>query len=354
MAKYADCPPVLSQFLFYLETIKNVSPRTVDGYYIDLRMFFRFLQLHRGRCKADTPVEEIEISGVTIDDVRAVTTMEVYEYLHFVMDERENNPNTRARKVSSLRSYFKYLTVKTHQLETDPVKDIEVPSIRKSLPKFLSLEESIQLLDSVDGEFEARDYCILTLFLNCGMRLSELVGIDLNDIRGDSVRIVGKGNKERIVYLNDACRAAIKNCISARNARDYKNKDEKALFLSRTGSRLTGRRVEQIVDEYLAKAGLAGRGYSAHKLRHTAATLMYRHGNVDILAIKEILGHAHVSTTEIYTHVSDDKLRNAASSSPLSNVRRRAVKPKDFSAEKSPENKETKGSDERGGDDEQQ
>ncbi|MEA4911451.1 MAG: tyrosine-type recombinase/integrase [Oscillospiraceae bacterium] len=349
MSDYSDCPPVLSQFLFYLETIRNVSPRTVNGYYIDLRLFFRYLMLSRGHCDRATPIDEVRIDGVTIKDIRAVTTMEVYEYLHFVMDERENNPNTRARKVSSLRSYFKYLTIKTHQLEVDPVKDIEVPSLRKSLPKFLSLEESLALLDSVDGEFEARDYCILTLFLNCGMRLSELVGINLSDIREDTIRIVGKGNKERIVYLNDACRAALKNCITARNARSYKNKDENALLLSRTGSRLTGRRVEQIVDEYLEKAGLAGRGYSAHKLRHTAATLMYRHGNVDILAIKEILGHEHVSTTEIYTHISDDKLRDAASASPLSEVRRRGVKPKGLSADVPSEKAETDGAQQSGG-----
>ncbi len=198
------------------------------------------------------------------------------------------------------------------------MKDLEVPSLRKSLPKFLNLEESRELLRSTDGDFALRDFCIVTLFLNCGMRLSELCGINDNDVRDDTIRLLGKGNKERIVYINDACLAAIKNYRSVRDSVKYKNRDPKALFLSRIGTRLTPRRVEQIVAETLERAGLSGRGYSPHKLRHTAATLMYRYGNVDMLALKEILGHEHVSTTEIYTHISDESLKKAAKSNPLS------------------------------------
>ncbi len=324
---YEGCPDILKEFLFYMETIKNLSPRTVEGYFIDLRLFFRFLKLRRGLVASDVKIEEINIEDVNLSLIKSVTTQDIYEYLHYVMKGRENNPNTRARKVSSLRAYFKYLTTKSHQLEINPVKDIEVPSLRKSVPKFLSLEESLSLLNSTDGEYQARDYCILTLFLNCGMRLSELVGIDLQDINEDMIRIIGKGNKERLVYLNDACKDALKNCINERDSKKYTKKDENALFLSRTGSRIGARRVEQIVDDCLERAGLSERGFSAHKLRHTAATLMYRHGHVDILALKEILGHAHVSTTEIYTHISDEQLRNAAAASPLSKIKKRKTSP---------------------------
>ncbi|NLC79291.1 MAG: tyrosine recombinase XerC [Ruminococcaceae bacterium] len=329
MNKYEDCPGIMSEFLFYLETIRNVSPRTVEGYYIDLRTFFRFIKYRRGLVPSDIDFETIEINDVDLALVKSIKTMDIYEFLHFAMTDRDNNANTRARKVSCLRSYFKYLTVKSHKLEENPVKEIEVPAIRKSVPKFLSLEESIRLLDSTEGEFTMRDYCILTLFLNCGMRLSELVGISNSDynLEDGTIRIIGKGNKERLVYLNGACIDAMKACIKERDSKKYKTKDENALFLSRTGSRIGARRVEQIVDECLARAGLAEKGYSAHKLRHTAATLMYRHGNVDMLALKEILGHAHVSTTEIYTHISDEKLRSAATASPLSRVKKRSTKP---------------------------
>lgn len=318
MADYTTCPEVLKQFLIYMETIKNLSPRTIDGYFIDLRLFFRFLKKSRGLVDADLAFEEIDIQDITLADVASVKTDEIYEYLHFINRSRENNANTRSRKVSSLRSFYKYLTAKTHQIAKDPVKDLEVPTIKKSLPKFLTLDEAQALLRSPEGDFAVRDYCILTLFLNCGMRLSELVGINLSDLREDMINITGKGNKERLVYLNDACIKALEAYRKDRDTHLYTHKDDKALFLSSRGTRLSARRVEQIVDENLKRAGLAERGFSAHKLRHTAATLMYRYGNVDMLALKEILGHEHVSTTEIYTHISDQQLRDAVSASPLS------------------------------------
>ena len=326
---YYDCPNIVREFLLYMETIRNLSPRTIEGYYIDLRMFLRFMKIRRGLCPAEVTLDDIDtvdIVDVGEELVTSVTTLDIYEYLHFVMRARDNNPNTRTRKVSSLRSYYKYLTTKVHKLKNDPVKDIEVPSIRKSLPKFLTLDESMKLLESVQGDNAARDYCILVLFLNCGMRLSELVGISINDISGETIRITGKGNKERIVYLNAACIAAIDAYKAERDSKKYTNKDSRALFLSRTGTRLTPRRVEQIVEDNLKLAGLDNRGYSAHKLRHTAATLMYRHGGADMLTLKEILGHEHVSTTEIYTHISDDQLKKAVDASPLASVKKKREK----------------------------
>lgn len=316
--KYDGCPSVIREFLLYLETIRNLSSRTVLAYWIDLRTFFRYMYRARGIVSDDTPFEEIKIDDLSLDFVGSITQMDVYEFLHFVMTDKDNSASTRSRKISALRSYFKYLTIKVHKLDNNPVKDLEVPALKKTLPKYLSLDEAIALLGTVDGEFASRDYCILTLFLNCGMRLSELCGINVLDLHEETITITGKGNKERQVYLNPACKKAIARYFRDRNSRTYANKDRQALFLSRTGSRLTPRRVEQIVNGYIQKAGLDGQGYTVHKLRHTAATLMYRYGDVDILTLKEILGHAHTSTTEIYTHLDDRRLKEAADASPLS------------------------------------
>jgi integrase/recombinase XerC len=313
-----DCPYVISEFLYYIETIKNQSPRTVDAYYTDLRTFFRFILMDRGLVDKDAEFSSIDISGVDLDLVKSITSRDIYEYLHFVTTELHNSPAARSRKISSLRAYFKYMTVKSNKLQVNPTANIDVPYQRKTMPKYLSLEESRELLSSVQSDFPERDYCMLTLFLNCGMRLSELVGINDSDIKDDSVRILGKGNKERIIYLNEACRASIDSYRKARDSRKYSRRDPNALFLSRTGSRITGRRVEQIVTQCLKNAGLDGRGLSTHKLRHTAATLMYQAGGADMLTLKEILGHAHVSTTEIYTHINNERIVDALKANPLS------------------------------------
>ena len=318
---FSDYPDSFKNFLNYLRTVRNLSVNTVNAYFVDLRTFYRYLKKRKCDLPDDIPFDEIDVRDVPFDWICEVNSSFVYDYLYFITNELENSPQTRARKLSSLKTYFKYLTVKMHLLENDPSKNIEIPSLKKSLPKYLSLEESLELLKNVQTEFPERDYCILTLFLNCGMRLSELVGIDLSDFSENTIRIVGKGNKERLVYLNDSCLYALNTYIEAR--RKLKNlKDRDALFVSaRRGTRLTGRRVEQIVSDCLASAGLSGKGYSPHKLRHTAATLMYRFGDVDMLALKEILGHEHVTTTEIYTHISTQQLQNAAAASPLSSVK---------------------------------
>lgn len=318
---YNDCPEILQEFLFYIETIKNQSPRTINGYYTDLKTFFRFLLKDRNLVDPGTDFKEISIESVDLDMIRSVKPTDIYKFLHFVTTELGNSPAARSRKISALRAYFKYLTLKANKLQVNPVANIDVPYQRKTMPKYLTLDESLKLLESVDSDFPERDYCILTLFLNCGMRLSELVGINDSDIRDNSVRLLGKGNKERIVYLNDACVDSLRNYILARDQRKYAKKDPNALFLSRTGTRLTGRRVEQIVDKCLKNAGLDGRGFSTHKLRHTAATLMYQNGGADMLTLQEILGHAHVSTTEIYTHINNDRVVDAIKSNPLASVK---------------------------------
>ena len=317
--KYDDCFKELKDFLFYMLTIRGRSVRTVDAYYIDLRTFFRYMVAKKNPDSEGSSPDGIDISGYTFIELSQITLSDVYAFLNYTLSERSNGANTRARKVSSIRAFFKYLTTTAALLQDNPVKNLEMPSVRKSLPKYLTLEESIELLTSIRTNYTERDYCIITLLINCGMRLSELVGINLHDIRSDTIKLLGKGNKERIVYLNDACIHALEQYLPIRAAL-VTAKDRDALFISRNDKRLTPRRVEQIVEECLKKAGLSGKGYSPHKLRHTAATLMYQHGQVDIRVLKELLGHANLSTTEIYTHVSNTQLEQAADRSPLARI----------------------------------
>jgi len=292
----------------------------VEAYYTDLRTFLRYIKQQSGRADAETPFAKISIEDVTIEQIQEITLSDVYAFLNYTMSQRENQSKARARKVSSIRSFFKYLTTKAGLLGENPVKDLELPSSKKSIPKYLTLEESLELLSAVSTSSPQRDTCILVLFLNCGMRLSELVGINIQDIRGNTVRLLGKGNKERIVYLNDACLFAVEQYLEVRvPPTDVTHKN--ALFISSRGTRLTPRRVQQIVEDCMRTAGLSNRGYSPHKLRHTAATLMYQHGGVDIRVLKEILGHSNLATTEIYTHVSDKQIEKAANASPLANVK---------------------------------
>lgn len=311
----------MRDFLFYLKTIKGRSPRTVEAYYTDLKFFLRYLKCEKIGIEKQDNLANVSIEDINTEFICGINISDVYGFLNYVQSYQSNNAATRSRKVSSIRSLYKYITTKTTLLEENPVENLEVPSTRKSMPKYLTLEESIALLEAVDGPNAARDYCIVTLLLNCGMRLSELVGINLQDKRDNTLKLLGKGNKERIIYLNDACLEAWESYLAVRQM-PVKQENKNVLLLSSRGTRLSPRRVEQIVEETLQKAGLAGKGYSPHKLRHTAATLMYQHGGVDIRVLKEILGHANLGTTEIYTHVSDNQLEKAAAKSPLSKVKK--------------------------------
>ena len=317
-----SCPAFLRDFLTYNETIKGKSSRSVEGYYIDLRTFFRYMLLVRGKAPKDTEFNKIDINAADIELVRSVTISDLYAFMVYCKDELKNNTATRARKTSTLRIFFKYMSVQTHQIPTNPAELLESPKVKQSLPKHLTLENSLELLNSVDGANERRDYCILTLFLNCGLRLSELCGLNLSDISSDGIMTVtGKGNKERAVYLNDSCLAAVKAYLAVRPNEGIVATDRNALFISRNHRRISPKTVQHIVKIHLAKAGLGGMGFSTHKLRHTAATLMYQHGNVDIRVLKDILGHANLGTTQIYTHVSDAQIRRAVDANPLSNVK---------------------------------
>lgn len=319
---YSNAPSVLKEFLYYSQTIKGLSPRTVEANFIDLQLFLRFIVQKRNNCIDNDTINEISISGVDLEFVSGITQSDILEFLYFVSNERNNSAASRSRKISSIKSYFKYLTVKTNQLQHNPAEHIEMPALKKRMPKYLTLEQSIELLNNTQSKFAERDFCIILLFLNCGMRLSELASINLNDINNDTLRIIGKGNKERFVYLNDACLSAIDDYVKVRNT-IVSPAVEPALFISKnTKKRMSTRRIEQVVEECLKRSGLGQMGFSAHKLRHTAATLLYRSGNADMLALKEILGHEHVSTTEIYTHISDEEIKKAAKSSPLATFKK--------------------------------
>lgn len=320
-SNYEDCPDFLREFLYYMQTIRGLSVRSVESYYIDLKLFLRFILQKRNDCINNDLIQNVKIENFPFELLDTISQSDILDFLYFVMNERNNSTNARARKLSSLRGFFKYMTQKTKQLKNNPCENIELPQKKQRLPKYLSLEQCQELLTNVDSDFTSRDYCILMFFLNCGMRLSELVGIDILDIRDDALRIIGKGDKERTVYLNKGCLDALDAYLKERNQL-VSPSIEPALFISkRRKKRLSTRRVEQIVTDCLKQAGLDGQGYSAHKLRHTAATLLYRSGNADMLALKEILGHEHVSTTEIYTHISNDALVKAAKSSPLASFK---------------------------------
>ncbi len=319
---YRNAPEIIKEFLFYLSTIKNKSQNTVKEYYLDLRTFFRYIKFKRNLVETDVQFSEISISDVDLKFVESITLNDIMEFMNFSITERSNSPVTRARKTSTIKSFFKYHTQKSMKLANDPTTTLESPKTRRSLPKYLTLQESLELLNAVDGKYKERDYCILTLFLNCGLRLSELTSLNFNSFKGSNQLVVtGKGNKQRIVYLNDACISAITEYKKVRPVDGVKDKN--ALFLSRQNNRISPKTVQAMVNKYLKKIGLDGVGYSVHKLRHTAATLMYQHGNVDIRVLQDILGHENLGTTEIYTHLSDKLMEDATNSHPLSKVKQR-------------------------------
>ena len=317
-----QCPMILREYFGYMETIKGKSVRTVEGYFIDLRSFFRFMKLSRGLTdKTDKEdFEKIPIDDVTLDMIASVTLTDVFEYMNYLASVRGNNNNTRSRKCSSLRSFYHYLYTVTGKIKSNPVEELGNPKLPKRLPKYLDLEQSVNLLDVVDGPNKERDYCILTLFLNCGMRLSELVGINYSDIRSDNTLIItGKGNKQRVVYLNEACINAIEAYKRVRPVDRVIDRD--ALFISKRFQRISPKTVQWLVKKYLKEINM-DKGYSVHKLRHTAATLMYQQGGVDTRVLKDILGHENLGTTEIYTHLSNAQVKSAIESNPLAHLDR--------------------------------
>ncbi len=323
-----EFPPVLREFASYKTAIQGCSDKTSMEYLLDLRTFFRYLIAKDSGIDPDSDEFcEIDITGIDIEYIKKITTEQIYDFLLYTGNVRKNMWSAKARKLSAIKGLFKFMTVKRGYLEENVAANIEAPKRKKTLPKFLSLEESKLLLDAVRNDTESRsrlrDLCIITLFLNCGMRLNELVGISIKDLDRElmHIRVVGKGSKERIIYLNDACKSVLADyLINVRLSEKNRNIPDKALFLSNRDTRITDKMVQKIVYKYLDVAGLGSKHYSVHKLRHTAATLMYQSGNVDIRVLKDILGHEQLNTTQIYTHVSDINMMNAMGENPLANI----------------------------------
>ena len=328
MKKYTDCPQILRDFLTYHETIKGQSPKTISEYYLDLRMFLRFIKLMRLDMPISTRLDDISIKDITIDFISDISTSDIFDFLSYLANDRNPTPDSpapdigisassRARKLSAIKSFYKYLTIRTKQLQENPVADLEYPKIRKSLPKYLTMEQSAALLQSVQGQNQIRDYAILMLFLNCGIRRSELVGLNITDVYEDRIRVIGKGNKERFVYFGSPCRKAIDAYMIERNKLVLT--DNRALFGSRNGNRISVSAVHRLVEKALLQAGLDSTQFSAHKLRHTAATMMLS-GGVDVKTVQEVLGHENLNTTPIYTHIENTELKIAAEANPLSKL----------------------------------
>lgn len=328
MQRYSDCPQVLREFLIYHENIKGQSPLTISEYYLDLRMFLRFIKLMHCDMPIHTELDNINIKDVDLAFIQDIDTSDIFDFLSYLANDRQTNSehavpgygisaSSRARKLSAIKSFYKYLTVRTKQLTENPVADLEYPKIRKSLPKYLTFEQSASLLQAVSGQNEKRDYAILMLFLNCGIRRSELVGLNLTDVYEDRIRVVGKGNKERFVYFGSACRKAIDAYLVERNQKVLS--DNRALFGSRDNNRISVTAVHRLVKKALLQAGLDSTQFSAHKLRHTAATMMLS-GGVDVKTLQEVLGHENLNTTQIYTHIENTELKIAAEANPLAKL----------------------------------
>lgn len=320
---YEDVPIYVKDFLSYMQNIKNRSKATIHEYYYDLRNALRFLKLYKlDKIKLDKinseMLNETDIANLDIEFIKSITLQDLYEYLNYLSNNCSDRATTRSRKVAALKSFFNYLTFKQKLLDKNPTVELETPKLSKRLPKYLTLDESLALLHSIDGKFQKRDFCIITLFLNCGLRLSELVSINMKDIKDNVLTVIGKGDKERSIYLNKACQDAIAAYIVVRPKDGLKDRD--ALFISERGTRIGRRTVEVMVKKYIEEAGLDPKKYSPHKLRHTAATLMHKHGGVDIRSLQQILGHESISTTEIYTHVDSEDVKKALESNPLNNI----------------------------------
>lgn len=327
MINHEDNPDYLNSFLDYTITILNKSPNTIKEYNYDLATFLKFIKIHFKMTKEED-FSKITIKDISLDTIKKIKLDDIHAFLSYLTNTYHSKAATRARKASSIRVFFNYLSQKANLIEINPAQNLETPKLDKRLPKYLSLDDSKKLLNvtaSEDNRNNKRDYAIITLFLNCGMRLSELVGINITDISFSDCKmtVIGKGNKERTIYLNKACMKAIKDYLDIRPKEGIKTdklNSKNALFLSERKERISRRTVQYIVNKELLAAGLDTRKYSVHKLRHTAATLMYQYGNVDIRALQEILGHESISTTEIYTHVANIQAREAIEKNPLANI----------------------------------
>lgn len=322
MAKLnCEKPYYIDDFLNYMTSVKGLSKSTINSYTSDINLFLRFVKIHKNMISKDIPFDDIPINDISVEVLKNLNLSDFYAYLSYLENVRNNGANAKARKVASLKALFNYMVNKIKILPYNITLELESPKLGKRSPTYLTLDESKDLLCAAQSRDKnsQRDYCIITLFLNCGLRLSELCNINLSNIKGDTLKVVGKGNKERTIYLNKAALKAINNYMPLRNDINFRvcSDDKDALFISGKYRRINKRTVERIVKKYVGIAGLDPNKYTPHKLRHTSATLMHKYGKVDVRTLQQILGHENVSTTQIYTHVDNETLREAINQNPL-------------------------------------
>ena len=299
--------PLVEQYLDYLLIIKNRSENTILEYRTYLLMFFSYIMKLR-----DINFIYINFEQVNLEFIKSISLQDMYSFISYCQKSLNSSAGTRARKIVSIRQFWKYLKTKAHVIDSNIAEELETPKLPKRIPKYLNLEESVRLL--LECKKSTRDHCIITIFLNCALRLSELASLNIDQVDNDILSIVGKGNKERKIFLTPAAKKAINDWMHIRNSM---NIDNNALFISRNNNRITTKAIQNIVKKYVISSGLDPKSISTHKLRHTAATLMYKYGKVDIRSLQQILGHESVATTEIYTHIDEHKLQSAVNSNPL-------------------------------------
>ena len=329
-----NSPKFLNNFLKYKRFIEFEAKTTTDQLYFALRTFLRYIKLYLyDNDKLETITRDefqiIDVSNVTIKDLKKINSFELEKYLKFLSDKLKNDNKTRNRKLASCKRLFEYLYV-NNLINYNPTKSMTSVRTEKRLPKYLNLDESKKLLSVTINSNQVnkiRNYAITCIFLNCSIRLSELTGINLSDIKIDktekTIRIHGKGNKERLLYLNAAVCEAIKAYIEVRPKLGKEFKDYNALFLSSQKKRISNRTVEQIIKDNLSKAlnkDLDVKEYKTHTLRHTGASLLYNENNVDIFILKRILGHKSLDSTQIYTHVSNKKMKEIMMNCTISSI----------------------------------
>lgn len=324
-------PLILKDYLSYLKSIRGLSKKTISEYNYDLINFISFQILRKvyfddfDKFQADLEKSKVDSNKIFNKSfINDINIQDMYAYISHLDNELNDNTSTRSRKISALRSFYKYLHQEIEMIDNNISEKLRNPKIQKRQPVYLTLSETEHLLATISKEknefLRNRDMAIVFTFLTTGMRLSELVSVNLNDIKNDHFSIIGKGNKERTIYLTKNCIDLIDNYIRIRK-KYLKDKKIDALFISTRKNRISNRAVQSTVEKYLKKAGFDTSVYSTHKLRHTAATLMYKYGNVDIRALKDVLGHESVSTTQIYTHLDNEDLKRAVNKNPLSNIK---------------------------------
>lgn len=322
-------PEYLNNYLKYCQFILFYSETTVNEMYVDIKTFMRYLIVKNNEKEyKNLTIElfkEIEITDFNINTLNNIRPYDIEQYIYFLRYMLDNSEKTRNRKLSSLKRFFRYLA-DNNLIGNNPALHIKYAQSEKRLPKYLTLNESKTLLSkTITNETRnyIRDYAIECIFLNCCLRLSELVGINLTDIKLDemTLRVTGKGNKQRIIYLNEATKEAIEEYLKIRPKLDKTKPDYNALFLSERKKRISRRNVQLITEKCLKNAFDGNiKNLHTHSLRHTGATLMHSENNANIVIIQKILGHKQLSSTEIYTHVTNKKMQKIMNNCTISSI----------------------------------